>query len=101
MAGGGLSVTDHAVLRYLERGLGVDVEGVRRRIARQLEGRPAEALAGLDGPVPQEFAVVADGLRFHCRAGNEGVYVVGVSPGEKDPHGLSTRARRLRRRMEQ
>ncbi len=39
-------ITDHAVLRYLERGLGVDVAGLRRRIARS----PSPALALADRP---------------------------------------------------
>ncbi len=30
-------VTDHAVLRYLERAHGVDVEGLRRRIGRTVD----------------------------------------------------------------
>lgn len=32
----GPRITDHAVLRYIERACGVDVEGVRERIAKKI-----------------------------------------------------------------
>ena len=37
MKRGRLHVTDHAVLTYLERVHGVDIEGLRRRIARNAD----------------------------------------------------------------
>lgn len=49
-----IRVSDHAVIRYLERGLFIDVEGLRRRIGRRAD-RAAEAGAS---------AIVIDGLRY-------------------------------------
>ncbi len=37
-------ITDHALVRYLERVLLVDVEGLRRRIGREIDGRLIEEL---------------------------------------------------------
>lgn len=48
------TVTDHAVLRYLERVAGLDVERVRREIGRRVD-RGAEL--GASG-------VVVDGIRY-------------------------------------
>ncbi len=49
-----IHATDHAVCQYLERALGVDIEGLRRRIGR------AASLA-----VEHEAAAVSrDGVRF-------------------------------------
>lgn len=47
-------VSDHAVIRYLERALNVDVEGLRRRIGARAD-IAFEAGAG---------AVVIDGVRY-------------------------------------
>ena len=53
-------VTDHSVIRYLEHGLGVNVEGLRRRIGRRAD----KALdAGAE-------AVIIDGLRYVIRDGH-------------------------------
>lgn len=49
-----VQVTDHAVCQYLERALGVDVEGLRRRIGRSA-ALAVEHEAG---------AVTRDGVRF-------------------------------------
>ncbi|MEM7507653.1 MAG: hypothetical protein AAF415_13000 [Pseudomonadota bacterium] len=52
-------VTDHAIVRYLERGLGVNIEGLRKRI----EKRAALALQhNADG-------VRIDGLTFKIAEG--------------------------------
>lgn len=75
-------VTDHAVIRYLERVLLVDVEGLRRRIGRQVDRNLQDEL-----PVP--FAVVANGVRYRIRNG----HVVTCLPKEKPGH------RRRRRRV--
>ena len=40
-------VTDHAVIRYLERVMGVDVEGLRRRIGRTVETGIQERAGGV------------------------------------------------------
>ena len=58
-------VTDHAVLRYLERVYGVDIAGVRKRIARDAE-QGCEAGAG---------AIIVDGTRYVL----EGYNVITVS----------------------
>ena len=95
-----LEVTDHAVLRYLERAYGVDTDRLRARIGRRLNGRVAEALAGLSGPPPQEFAVCHDGLRYRCRTDPDGsVHVTSVTAGQKRDGDISKRAVRLRRRL--
>jgi hypothetical protein len=52
-----VTVTDHAVLRYLERVLLMDVETLRRRIGREIDRRMIE---GLPDPSGVEF----DGIRF-------------------------------------
>lgn len=57
------SVTDHALLRFLERGGGLDVEGVRRAIADGLARAHGAARAiGADN-----FLIKADGLVFVLR----------------------------------
>lgn len=48
------SVTDHAVLRFIERAHGVDIDGIRRHIARQV-ARGVER-----GGV----AVIVEGVKF-------------------------------------
>ncbi|ANT39891.1 hypothetical protein RGUI_0821 [Rhodovulum sp. P5] len=60
-------VSDHAVLRYLERAMGVDVEGTRRRIGRAVA--VAEGHEGITG-------VLVGGMRFRLR----GKIVVTVEP---------------------
>lgn len=52
-------VSDKAVLRYLERGWGVDIEGLRRRIARMAQPAIAHSAEG----------VVVDGLRLIVKGG--------------------------------
>lgn len=52
-------VSDHAVLRYLERGLGIDVEGLRRRIGRRADKADAAGAS----------AVLINGLRYSIRDG--------------------------------
>lgn len=66
-------VTDHAVLRYLERALGYDIEGTRRTIA-SLVG-PAVALGAT--------AFAAGGVTFKLDENR----VVTVLPIEKPHHG--------------
>lgn len=52
-------VSDHAVLRYLERGLCVDIEGLRRRIGRRADRADAAGAS----------AIVIDGLRYRVVEG--------------------------------
>ncbi|MGO4286872.1 hypothetical protein [Bosea sp. TAB14] len=56
-----IHVTDHALVRFLERSGALDVEQLRALIASSLErGRKAAERAGAVG----EFAIVVDGLRY-------------------------------------
>ncbi len=50
------TISDHAVLRYLERAQGVDVEAVRRELGRRVDAAAAEH-QGL-------CAVHIEGMRF-------------------------------------
>lgn len=63
-----LHVTDHAVLRYLERHGGLDIEALRRSIAERL--KPV-ALTGAE-------RATVDGMVFVFRADPEGRAVVTV-----------------------
>ena len=87
-----VKITDHAVLRYLERACGVNVEALRRRIARR---------AALPCPAPRSIdahALVHEGLKYHFRSDGDGmvtlVTVTAVGDGQ-----ISKRAQRLRRRQ--
>lgn len=55
-----IKVSDHALLRFIERAGGLDVEGLRRMIASSLDR--AAATAQCLGE--QRFRIVADGLIF-------------------------------------
>ena len=85
-------ITDHAVLRYLERGWGVDINGLRGRIAAQLPA--AEMVMETLG----DGAVVRDGLRFHLRRAEDGTVVL-VTVTSMQPGDICNRAQRLRRRV--
>lgn len=61
-------VSDHAVLRYLERVGGFDIESLRRQIADRLE---AVARAGAE-------SVVIDGYRYVLRSDSGGPVVTTV-----------------------
>lgn len=67
------SVPDHAVIRYLERAKGVDIDGVRRHIAGLVQR----------GVKAQGDAVVVEGVKFVLR-GNVVVTVIGKDwPAQK------------------
>ncbi|GIT85428.1 hypothetical protein [Roseobacter sp. OBYS 0001] len=75
-------VSDHAVLRYLERVYGVDIDGVRARITEiTAEGRENGACG-----------IKADGVSYKISKSGRVVTVHGVSAP------LSNRARRWQRR---
>lgn len=57
------TVTDHALLRFLERAGGLDVEGVRRAIADGL-GRAHGAARAIGA---ENFLIKVDGLVFVLR----------------------------------
>lgn len=65
-------ITDHAVLRYLERAGGFQIEALRQAMAERV-GRTA---------APGAASVLIDGLRFVLKDGPQGLTVVTVL--EKD-----------------
>ncbi|MEL7098269.1 MAG: hypothetical protein AAGM84_05505 [Pseudomonadota bacterium] len=75
-------VTDHAVLRYLERAMGVDIEGLRKRIERTTaEAREHGA-----------SAACVQGVKYQIGRSGRVVTVTGTHSVK------SKRAQRLRRR---
>ena len=62
-----IKVTDHAVLRHLQRVDGVDVESVRQRIAETVNRPRAADLVRFAGDAP--FKVKAQDLIYCVRAG--------------------------------
>lgn len=66
-----IRVTDHALIRFLERSGAADIDEMRNLIARTLErGRRQAERAGI-----ANYAIIADGLRYVVR-GNELVTVL-------------------------
>lgn len=61
-------VSDHALLRYLQRIGGFDIEGLRASIAKRIEGHI----------VSTPMTVVLDGYRFLVRDGDKGAVLVTV-----------------------
>jgi len=58
-------VSDHALLRFLERAGGLDVEAMRASIAMSL----ARAVDRAQALGSVEFVVIADGLKYVVRLG--------------------------------
>lgn len=75
-----VAVTDHAVVRYLERALGIDVDAVRGEIARAVKRGIAEGASG----------VRVGGLWFRL----EGAVVVTVLPNSSADVRIGRRPRR-------
>ncbi|WP_336800637.1 hypothetical protein [Kaistia sp. MMO-174] len=61
-----ISVTDHAVLRFMERVHDLDIASIRQRIAEHVE-RAVELATTLDGQ--GTVTVVKDGFRYVVKAG--------------------------------
>lgn len=82
-------VTDHAVIRYLERVAGLDVEGIRREI-----GHAVDRLA-----VPGASGVQIDGHSYRLEHARNGVPIVTtvVLPHRPDPRRGPARRRELDR----
>lgn len=76
-------VTDHAVLRYLERVYGVDIDALRARIERITAEARAQGARGLN----------SDGVAYQLSQGGRVITVTGTK-GRK----ASTRAARWKRR---
>lgn len=73
-------VSDHAVLRYLERGLDIDVEGLRMALGHEVDRALAKA-----GPLTSEVdasCVVIGGLRYVIVPGP---IVVTITPAKSEP----------------
>lgn len=58
-----MTVTDHAVLRYMQRQLGVDVEAIREDLARHF-----------DNPKSKQLLEFAGGTRCKIKLGNGFTY---------------------------
>ncbi|MCU0902424.1 MAG: hypothetical protein MUE83_00935 [Tabrizicola sp.] len=63
-------ITDHALVRFLERVGGVDVDGLRQALSRSLEEAARLGAA----------AVVIDGYRYVLRVDEDGPILVTVEP---------------------
>lgn len=61
-----IRVTDHALMRFLERAGGLDVEALRAAIAVSLKRAEASALA----ISARRYTIVADGLRYVVEDGH-------------------------------
>lgn len=59
-------VTNHALLRYLERVGGFDIEGLRRAIEQQIEAKTPEGAS----------AIILDGHRYVLRDGGPAARLV-------------------------
>lgn len=70
-------VSDHAVLRYLERAGGFDVEGLRRAIGRRVEAAVAAGACG----------IVVGGVSFRVKDGGDGPVVTTVIEAGWHPRG--------------
>lgn len=73
-------VTDHAVIRYLERVEGIDIETIRRRIGRVADVGLTAGAAG----------VISDGFIYRIEAG----VVVTVMPHNREDRCKGRRRRR-------
>lgn len=60
-----LRVTDHALVRFLDRAAGLDAEGLRRQIAASLE-RAARVAGTLQA---REYRILVDGLEYRVADG--------------------------------
>ena len=90
-------ITDRAVLNCLQRGLGVDVAALRRRIARNLSPVADPADTAMDGTM-DGGALIHDGLRFHLARWTDGTLAV-ITITSAQTEMLSNRARRIRKKI--
>ncbi|TCR64673.1 hypothetical protein [Bosea sp. BK604] len=73
-----LVVTDHALLRLIERGHGVDVEQMRNSLVDRLQ----RASGAAERIGPTQYVIALDGLRYQVRDG----HVVTVLTDEMASH---------------
>lgn len=71
-----VDVTDHALLRYIERGHGCDVEAMRRDLAQRLQ----RAAAAAEKIGPSQYHVALDGLHFVVRDGKVTTILLNEDP---------------------
>lgn len=64
-----MRITDHAVLRYLERVDDIDVEGVRQRMAQDLNTTKARRLIDFAGSGRTPFRLKQNGLTYCFKGG--------------------------------
>ena len=69
-----IEVTDHAIVRYLERVLGVDLDGVREVIIRSLDSQQAMRLVEFGGGA--RCRITVGGVTF-CLRGHTVTTVLG------------------------
>ena len=62
-----MRVSDHVVLRYMQRKLGLDVDAVRRKIEAAVDTRGTRRMLAFAGDVP--WRVRADGMVYCVRDG--------------------------------
>lgn len=74
--GGELRVSDHALLRFLDRAAGLDVEALRTRIEASL-ARAHHAASSISD---SDYLITADGLVFVVRRNDDGPVVSTVLP---------------------
>ncbi|MDZ7895004.1 MAG: hypothetical protein U5M50_08690 [Sphingobium sp.] len=77
----GPRISDHALLRFLDRGCGLDVEGLRAKLQASF-ARAHEAAEALGG---QDHYIHADGLAYLVR---HGVVVTVIEPGSAGLRGV-------------
>ena len=78
-----IKVTDHAIVRYLERVLQVDLDSVREVIVRSLDSRRARRLVEFGGGA--RCRITADGIVF-CMRGHTVTTILG-DHRDRRPHG--------------
>ena len=71
-----LDVTDHAILRFLERAHGLPVEAMRADLAQRLQ-RAATAAEKIG---PPQYHIALDGLRFVVREGKVTTILLNEDP---------------------
>jgi hypothetical protein len=70
-------ISDHALVRFLERAGALDVEGLRARLAASL-GRACAAADTIDA---RDYLIQADGLLYVVRDGTVTTVLDHLSPG--------------------
>lgn len=75
---GALHVSDHALVRFLERGAGLDIEALRKNLAQSLQ-RAHYAAATIGAG---DYLIKSDGLLFVVRGDAVTTVLDDVNPGQ-------------------